>query len=245
MTVLVVGATGATGKLLVMQLLERGHHVRVIVRSSDRLPEAVRIHANATIVEASLLQLSSEELVQQVTGCDVIASCLGHNLTLQGIFGHPRRLVTEATRRLCKAALAARPDQPVKFILMNTAGNQNRDLREPATWANRCVIGLLRCTVPPHADNESASEVLRQEIGKNNPSLSWVVVRPDSLTDHAEVTRYEIHVSPTRDPIFNAGITSRINVAHFMVELMSDEALWATWAGKMPVIYDREEQDRS
>ncbi len=32
MTILVVGATGATGQLVVEQLLNRGHKVRIIVR---------------------------------------------------------------------------------------------------------------------------------------------------------------------------------------------------------------------
>ncbi len=44
MTTLVVGATGATGRLLVEQLLNRGEAVKVIVRSPDKLPETVRNH---------------------------------------------------------------------------------------------------------------------------------------------------------------------------------------------------------
>lgn len=240
MMVLVVGATGATGKLLVEQLLSRGHHVRVIVRSRDRLPESVRDHARVEIVEASLLELTDEELLQHVSGCSGVASCLGHNLTFKGVFGHPRRLVTDATRRLCRAIEQAKAETGVKYVLMNTAGNQNRDLAEPASFGNRFVVGLLRWAVPPHADNEQASDVLRQEIGKNNSSIPWVVVRPDSLVDLPEVTPYEIYPSPTRDPIFNAGTTSRINVAHFMAELITDEAGWDKWAGQMPVIYNRE-----
>ena len=42
MTTLVLGATGATGRLLVRQLLDRGEHVRAIVRSPDSLPPGIR-----------------------------------------------------------------------------------------------------------------------------------------------------------------------------------------------------------
>lgn len=239
MKVLVVGATGATGKLLVEQLLERGHDVRVIVRSRERLPESIREHSGITVVEASLLGLTDDELVRQVSGCDAVASCLGHNLTFQGLFGHPRRLVTDATRRLCQAIEQSKPTERVRFVLMNTAGNQNRDLDEKATLANRTIVGLIRWGLPPHADNEQASEVLRQEIGKNNSSLSWVVVRPDSLIHQCELTEYDLVPSPTRDPIFNAGTTSRANVAHFMANLATDKAVWEEWVGQMPVIYNR------
>ncbi|MCK5157279.1 MAG: SDR family oxidoreductase, partial [Spirochaetales bacterium] len=40
MTILVVGATGATGQLLVKQLLNRGQNVKVIVRSPEKLPKS-------------------------------------------------------------------------------------------------------------------------------------------------------------------------------------------------------------
>lgn len=36
-------------------------------------------------------------------GCQVIVSCIGHNMTLKGIYGQPQKLVTDVTRRLCKA----------------------------------------------------------------------------------------------------------------------------------------------
>ena len=43
MNKLIVGATGATGQLLTEELLNRGQLVKVIVRSPDKLPAAVRI----------------------------------------------------------------------------------------------------------------------------------------------------------------------------------------------------------
>lgn len=239
MAVLVLGATGATGRLLVAQLLDRGLDVRMIVRSRDRLCSEAKEDAKLSVTEASLLDLSDAELTREVQGCDAIASCLGHNLTLKGVFGHPRRLVTDAVRRIARSVERLTPERRVKFVLMNTAGNRNRDLNEEASLVNRMVVGLIRCLVPPHADNEKAAEVLRCEIGKKSDWLDWVVVRPDSLTDETVTSPYETAPSPTRDPIFNAGKTSRINVAHFMADLITDEAVWTAWRGQMPVIYNR------
>ncbi len=238
MTTLVVGASGATGRLLVEQLLNRGQNVRVIVRSPDKLPEVLTNHDNLSVISASVLELSDAEMSQHVSGCRAAASCLGHNMNLKGLYGHPRRLVTDATRRLCNAIKANKPEESTKFVLMNTAGNSNRDLHEPISFGQKCVIGLLRLLLPPHLDNEKAADYLRTKIGRHDGAIEWAAVRPDHLIDEDQVTAYEVHASPMRSAIFDAGLTSRINVGHFMADLITDDDTWNKWRGQMPVIYN-------
>ena len=102
MKIFVAGATGATGCLLATRLHAAGHLLNLVVRSVERLPESLREDAQVQVSEAALLDLSDAELAQQVRGCDAVALCLGHNLSFKGIYGQPRRLVTEATRRLLR-----------------------------------------------------------------------------------------------------------------------------------------------
>lgn len=237
MTTLVLGASGATGRLLVGQLLARGEPVRALLRSPDALL-ALRGDSRLSLIRASVLDLDEAAMARHVAGCSAVASCLGHPLSLRGIYGQPRRLVLDALRRLCQAIVASAPPRPVRVVLMNTAGNSNRDLREPASLAQRAVVALVRALVPPHADNEAASDYLRTIVGQTHPLIQWVVVRPDSLVDRDAVSGYETHPSPTRSAIFDAGRTSRINVAHFMAELAMGGAAWERWRGRMPVIYD-------
>lgn len=237
-TTLVVGASGATGINLVEQLLNEGHYVRIIVRAPEKLPVSWKSNNNLQIISASVLALSDSQMRIHVDGCQSIVSCLGHNMTWKGIYGQPRKLVTDVTRRLCNAIEVNNSKKPTKFVLMNTTGNRNRDLNEPISFAQKCVIGLLRLLLPPHVDNEKAADFLRTKIGQNNNMIEWVAIRPDGLTNEEEVTAYEIHLSPTRSAIFNAGKTSRINVGHFMAHLINDDALWNTWKGQMPVIYN-------
>jgi hypothetical protein len=239
MTTLIVGASGATGRLLVEQLLNRGESLKIIVRTDSNLSEALNHDEKLSIIYAGVLDLSDAELAQHVKGCNAVASCLGHNISFKGMFGHPRRLVTDATRRLCGAIKVNNPQIPVKFVLMNTTGNINRDLSERISFSQKCVIGLLRLVLPPHADNEKAADFLRTQIGKNDAIIEWSVVRPDSLTNESEATEYEVHPSPTRSAIFNAGTTSRINVGHFMAQLITDDDAWSKWKGQMPVIYNK------
>jgi nucleoside-diphosphate-sugar epimerase len=240
MTTLVVGASGATGRLLVQHLLERGEHVRIVVRSTQYLPDKITSHNNLSIIRASVRNLTDEEMAQHVSSCRAIVSCLGHNLSFKGLFGPPRRLVTDATRRLCSAVKANQPKGPVKFVLMNTTGNSNRDLNEKISLGQKCVIGLLRLFLPPHADNENAADYLRAQVGQNDEDIEWAVVRPDTLIDEAETSAVAVHPSPIRSAIFDAGVTSRTNVGCFMADLIDDDYTWNRWKGKMPVIYNQE-----
>jgi NAD(P)-dependent dehydrogenase (short-subunit alcohol dehydrogenase family) len=238
MTILVVGASGATGRLLVKQLLDSGHEVKIIVRSTENLPDFMKNNENLSVKVATISELSDAEIEHFVSTCDAVASCLGHNMNWKGIYGKPRRLVTDATRRLCHAIKANNSEKPIKFVLMNTTGNRNRNVQEPISLGQKCVIGLLRLLLPPHVDNEQAADYLRTQIGQNSKTIEWTAVRPDSLIDHENVSQYEIHPSPIRSAIFNAGQTSRINVGHFMTDLITDETTWAKWKGQMPVIYN-------
>jgi len=240
MRILVAGANGATGKQLVKQLLSTGQEVIVIVRSTDGLTGLWESDRNLTVVQASLLHMDQERLAEYVRGCQGIVSCLGHHPTLKGIFGEPRKLVTDAVTILCCAIRANAPDRPVRFVLMNTSGNRNRDLNEPASFGQRLVVGALRLLLPPHLDNEEAADYLRTHVGQHDQYIEWVAVRPDSLIDLDEVTEYEVFPSPIRSPVFDAGSTSRVNVGHFMASLLTEDEAWQRWKGKMPVIYNKE-----
>jgi len=236
---LVVGASGATGRLVVNQLLAKGNKLRIIVRSREKLPPAWNSHKDLQIITASILDLTGEELKNHTLDCTAIISCLGHNMNWNGIYGQPRMLVTEATQRLCQSVIENQPKTPVKYVLMNTSGNQNRDLDEQISFGEKCVLQLLRLLLPPHVDNETAADYLRTQIAKGNEFLEWVVVRPDTLTTEDKVTSYEIHPSPIRSAIFNPGKSSRINVGHFMTTLISNNLLWSQWKGQMPLIYNK------
>jgi hypothetical protein len=241
MTALIVGASGATGKHLVGQLLAEGHNIKVVVRSTANIPESWQNNPQVDIIEGNVSDISVSEMAEHIKGCEAVACCLGHNLTFKGIYGKPRRLVKDAVRLLCEAIKLNGKSNPVKVVLMNTTGNRNRDLKEPISVGQHIVIGLLRLLLPPHVDNEQAADYLRVKIGQNDSLVAWSAVRPDGLINEDAVSEYEIHPSPTRSAIFNAGKVSRINVGHFMAKLITDDALWQTWKGQMPVIYSRSE----
>lgn len=240
MKTLVVGASGATGKHLVNQLLEKGHEVKVIVRSSAVLPEDWRNKKGIEIIEAHVSEMTEADMATLLVDCDAVASCLGHNLTWKGIYGQPRRLVTDTLDLLCRAINKNAADRPMKVALMNTTGVLNKDLNEPNSFGQRTLLALLRLLLPPHVDNEKAAEYLRTGIGQDNKFVKWVSIRPYNLTSEEAVTPYEVQASPSQPAVMDPRKVRRSNVGHFMAELLTDQKLWEQWKGQMPVILDKE-----
>lgn len=234
MRVLVVGASGATGRRLVSLLIGQGHEVRAVVRSRATCLERVA-DPRLSLVQANLLEASEAEVAAQVRGCDAVASCLGHSPNLKGIYGPPRRLVAATTQRLCEAIGRNRAG-PVRFVLMNSAGVRDAAADPSLPFAQRCLLGVLRHLVPPHADNEQAAQYLQREAGDG--AVDWAVVRPVNLTDAERVSAYVAHASPSGNGVFDPAQVSRINVAHFIAALLTDPAQWARWRGRMPVLYN-------
>jgi putative NAD(P)-binding protein len=240
-TVLLVGGTGRTGRRVLQQLLDRGVSVRAMVRSSGRLPPGVAGNPNLTVIEAELLSLPDEELQRHLRGCDAVVSCLGHVLSLQGVFGPPRDLVTRATTRLCRGIEALEPTAPVELVLMSSVSVHRAgglDARRGAF--ERAFLWVLRGVLPPARDNQRAADFLLGQIGPSNAFVQWAVVRPDSLLE-GEVSEYAVHEGLVSS-LFAPGSTNMANVAHFMCELVTDRAAWAAWKSRLPVVINTASQ---
>ena len=240
-TVLLLGGTGRTGQRVLRQLLDRNIRVRAIVRSTERLPEGVADNPLATVIEADLLLLATEELQRYLEGCDTVISCLGHTTTLKGIFGPPFNLVTRVVSNLTRAVEAMQPRKPARFVLMNTV-SVNRPERADTRrgMGERFFLSILRGLVPPARDNQRAADFFAREIGPSSRAIEWVVVRPDTLLD-GDVTKYSVN-GELVSSIFRPDKTNIANVAHFMCELTTDEPTWKRWKGGMPVIVNEGER---
>jgi hypothetical protein len=233
-TVLVVGATGRTGRRLVTQLLDRGVRVRSIVRSTRTLPRELAGDARLTVVQADVLSLGDAELLPVIDGCDAVVSCLGHTLSFKGVFGPPRGLVTQATTRLCRGIEALKPATPVKYILMSSVSVHHPgglDTRRGSF--ERAFLWAVRGALPPARDNQDAANFLHG-IGTNHPFIRWTVVRPDSLVE-GDVSAYTVHERLVSS-VFAPDSTSMANVGAFMCELVTNARAWEAWQGKLPVV---------
>jgi nucleoside-diphosphate-sugar epimerase len=230
---------------VVQQLLDQGLPVRVIVRSRERMLEALTDNSNhgklLTVTEASLLDLSDDELQAAVDDVDAVVSCLGHNLNFRGMFGQPRRLCTEAAERLTAAMMKSKINKDAsaakpKFILMNSEGVAHPDgTDDERSFGERTILFLLRYLIPPHSDNEQAAAHVHS-LGKDS-GIEWCVVRPTDLID-GDVTEYRLLPKP-RGSLFGGGEpATRANVAKCMVDMITDDSVWNQWKFQLPVVMD-------
>lgn len=255
MKVLVLGATGATGRLVVQILLQQHHEVIALVRTKavrdnegrytePLTPLATKFATQLTQVEGTALTLNDAVLSEWVERVDGVVSCLGHNLTFKGLFAAPRMLVRDSIKRIVNLSTNKRT-APLKIVLMNSSGVRNKNNHEPISFMQHLVLSLLRVLLPPHRDNEQAANYLRTlNIPSNNipnHKVEWVSVRPDALINHTQASEYSLYPSPIRSAIFDAGKVSRINVATAMSHLLTDAKLWEEWKGEMPLIYNTDE----
>lgn len=238
MKVLVLGASGATGSLVVRQLIRRNIETRILIRKSSRLAKEIKESSLVEIVKGNINELNSNEMEQLIQNCDVVISCLGHNITFKGLFGHPRYLVRDAVRSVCEATKKSSRGK-VKLVLMSTTAYTNKLSGEKNSLGEKLIFSLLTLLLPPQRDNVKAADYLLRQIGKQDKKVEWIAVRPDTLIDEDKESSYIIKHCRVRSPIFNAGKTSRINVSHFMAELVTDEELWKKWLFKTPVIYNK------
>ncbi|KAL1919187.1 uncharacterized protein VTP21DRAFT_2569 [Calcarisporiella thermophila] len=243
MRVLVVGGTGNVGKLVLQQLLDRDIKVRAIVRSPDSLAATLASNPKLCLIKASLLDLSEDELIAHVKGCDAVISTLGHNLNYAGvpflgIWAPPHDLVLRASKMICCAIEKIRPATPIKFILLNTVGVENpvgTDTHVRSRF-EKTVVSLLKTLIPPYTDNVLSAGYISKEIKTGHPYIEWTVVRPDSFID-GDISEYTLSES-IRHPFYIPDRTTKANIAHFMCELVVNLETWSKWRFKMPVIFD-------
>lgn len=239
MKVLVLGANGATGFNVVTQLLKQGIDVKALTRNVEKF-DSIKSSEHIEVIKASILEIDNQKLKQYLSDVDAVISCLGHNITLKGIFRKPYTLVVDAITRIVNTINEINKNKTIKIILMNTTACINKLQNEKFKKNENFVMKIMRFLLPPQRDNELAIGYLIDTVGISNKHIEWIAVRPDTLINEVEVSEYTVHPSPIRSPIFDAGKTSRINVADFMVSLLKDEELWEKWKYKTPVIYNME-----
>lgn len=207
MRVLIIGATGGTGRELVTQGLERGHHVTALARNRAK----VKLTGdNLTVVTGDVMDPAS--LASAVRNQDAVICALGHKRWLG-----PSMILSQGTRNLADAMKSA----GVRRLVVETALGVGES-------AGRLGLYYTLFTIPfilPFYWYDKG----RQERVVRESDLEWVIVRPGQLTNGRKRGQYQ-HGPRVGNYLWSVSI-SRADTADFMLNQLGETPYLRTAVG--------------
>ncbi len=201
MNILVIGATGGSGRAVCDALLERGHAVTALARHATALPERpglARIDADAT----------DESVLDGILpGHDAVVVTLGISESpLRVRLGGARHTVDDVRSRGTSAVVAAARRAGVSRVVVQSSYGVG-PTRSRLGLSDRLFFWLM--LKPQIADTEVQERVVR------GSGLDWTIVQPMYLTDDESSEHFTSLDGSTR-----AHRVSRRGVAQVHAELI-------------------------
>lgn len=198
--VLIVGATGGTGRELVAQALERGLTVTALVRNPSKLQID---HPRLTVVQGDVLDAASLEAAMH--GQEAVLCALGHKR-----YFYPTRILSEGTGNIVRAMAT----HGVRRLVCETSLGIGDSAGRMGLYYTFFVIPLI---LPLYFWDKT-----RQERVIAGSEADWVIVRPAALTNGARGGRLR-HGSRVGSLLWTARV-SRADVAAFMLDQLASNA---------------------
>ncbi len=205
--ILVVGATGGTGRQLVAQALERGYVVTALVRDPSRLEV---VHPQLTVIRGDVLDEGSVDAA--VRGQDAVLSALGH----KRYFG-PTRILSAGTRNIVRAM--EKHGVP-RLVCETSLGIGDSTGRLGLLY----TLFLIPAILPFYFWDKT-----RQERVVAGSGVEWVIVRPGALANGDRRGRCR-HGRGIGSFLWTVRV-SRADVADFMLDQLTSDTYLGTAPG--------------
>jgi len=196
---LIIGATGGTGRQLVRQALEAGHQVTAVARRPAKLNFS---DPKLQVAPGDVLDLRSLEAV--MPGHDAVLCALGHKQ-----FFWPTKILSEGTANIIQAMQSAN----VPRLICESSLGVGSTSGQVGLIGNLFVYPLI---LPFYSWDK-----LRQEKIIEESDLDWVIIRPAKLTDGA--ARGQYRHGPEVGGYFMPVSIARADVAAFMLEQLRND----------------------
>jgi putative NADH-flavin reductase len=195
--ILVLGATGGTGREVVSQGLQQGHEVTAFLRP----PERMATRAERLRVIVGDVTSDGEALDEAVRSQDAVISALGIGKSFR-----PRRLMARSVPRI----LDAMRRQGVRRLIFTSAFGLGDTWRDTPFLPRIFIRTLLRAV---YADKAAGEEILQRS------ELDWTLVYPTGLTSGPRTGRYR---AGERLKLTGFPTISRADVADFLLRQVED-----------------------
>ena len=173
MKVFLFGATGGTGKEILLKLLEGKHQVLALARNPDVLDIADN---NLKKIKGSIY--NPETYIDELSKCDLVISALG-----TGTSRKPTEIYSKGGQQI----ITAMQKTNVKRLITLTAGAF--DPTDPATQNF-----IVKYIVQPLFKNIYSDMQKWETILENNKSIDWTIIRPSRLLNGKAKCNYRVQV---------------------------------------------------
>jgi len=217
MKILILGATGRTGKMLLREALDREIEVNAIVRNAALLPVDDRLKTwEGDVRDADLLE-------EAMDGCEAVLSCL--NISRNSDFPWARLRTPERfLEETLKALMHTMDRKGLKRIILTSAWGV-RDSRAE-------IPGWFRWFIDHSNVGKAYAQHEVQEALLAASQLDWTAVRPVGLTNGKKLKKLITSLKGTPKPRLTI---SRKHTAKFMVDILCN----ARYIQKTPVISEK------
>jgi len=200
MKILLLGATGRTGKWVYQKSLERGYSIHCLARNSERIEK----HDQATLLEGDAS--NPDDLATAIAGCNAVISVL--NISRRSDFPWsalrtPKNFLSKTMGNLVPLA----EKNKVNRIIICSAWGVSETVQDIPGWFKWLIqnsnIGVA------YEDHN------RQERIVSDSALNWTIVRPVGLTNSSKeqsvLESFDNHPKPSLT-------ISRKSVAGFLLD---------------------------
>jgi len=207
MKILLLGATGRTGKWVYQKSLERGYSIHCLARNSERIEK----HDQATLLEGDAS--NPDDLATAIAGCNAVISVL--NISRRSDFPWsalrtPKNFLSKTMGNLVPLA----EKNKVNRIIICSAWGVSETVQDIPGWFKWLIqnsnIGVA------YEDHN------RQERIVSDSALNWTIVRPVGLTNSSKeqsvLESFDNHPKPSLT-------ISRKSVAGFLLDSLERDDL--------------------
>lgn len=216
--VLILGATGRTGRHVLNAALAAGYQVHVLVRDAEKLGIS---HPKCQVFEGH--PADKQALESALLGCEYVLSTL--NISRVNDFPWaPLRTPPTLLSEVMALLLGLAEVHPLKKLVLCSAWGARESRSDIPFWFRWLVE---YSNIGPAYDDHG-----RQELLLEASRIPWTIVRPVALTNSLSSENVVIQNDAASQPNL---LISRKSVAQFMVDALSRSDL----DGKKPVIFAR------